>query len=398
MPRLVGAILFVAMLTSSFARIEPAPFDIIICGWFALSFLIAGFAYHPRIRLPTIGVAIFLVTTLVTLPGTRMSAFNIRFAAVTLYLGVLWFFLAQLILRFGARAKDIIVNGWAISAIVSTALCLLVYFLQAPGVEYISRQGRVFGLFKDPNVYSAYLVFPFIFCLSRYLRGRGTAKITWAISLLIISTGLLVTYSRAAWGASLFAVAAYGGIGMLSKSKRGSTAKGVVVFAIIMTIVGTVVLYLLQNEEIATMFSHRTKMQRYDSDRFYTQFEALRMSVENPLGLGPGVSEIAFSRAIHNLYIRALVENGVLGLLSIGLLLGTTLVVCTVTSIQRRMLDPRADSAIIAAALWAVTIQSVVIDTIHWRHFWILLALGWWLPVSATEDGKASTTTKATSR
>ncbi|MGB1701475.1 MAG: hypothetical protein ACPHRO_16075, partial [Nannocystaceae bacterium] len=230
MPRVIGGWLFLAMLTSAFARIEPAPFDILICGWFAVSFLVAGFAYHSRMRLPVVGVVLFIVTTFATLPNTRLSGFTIRFAAVSLYLGVLWFFLVQFILRYGDRAKDLIVRGWVFSAIASTVLTLALYFFQLPGVDIVARQGRVFGFFKDPNVYSAYLVFPFIFCLSRSIRAQRAAKFWWAFSFMVIAAGLLVTYSRAAWGTSVLSVAAYAGIGILSKSKRGANGKGVLAF------------------------------------------------------------------------------------------------------------------------------------------------------------------------
>jgi O-antigen ligase len=398
MPRLVGAFLLIAMVTSAFARVEPAPFDLLICLWFALSFLMTGFAYHPRIRLPAVGVTLFIVTTLATLPSTRMSIFNIRFTLVSLYLSVLWFFLIQFVVRYGAPAKDALLDGWLVSAVGSTAITLVLYFGRLPGVEIISRQGRVFGFFKDPNVYSAYLILPFLLCFSRFLRRDGPSKLRWGAALLVIAAGLIVTYSRAAWGTSILGITAYGGISVLSKSRRGAAGKGIVVFGVAMLAVGALLQYLLQYEEIATMLSHRSKMQRYDNDRFFTQFEALRTAIDNPLGLGPGVSEGVFTRAIHSLYIRALVENGVLGLLSVALVLGTTLVVSTFTAIQRRSFDPNADATIIAAALWAVAIQSVVIDSIHWRHFWMLLALGWWLPVSSNDAGTTSTTKNTSSR
>jgi O-antigen ligase len=398
MPRVVSALILLAMLTSALARIEPAPFDLLVCVWFVLSFLVTGFAYHPRIRLPTVGVAIFVITTFATLPSTRMSIFNVRFTLVSLYLCVLWFFLVQFIVRYGAPAKDAILSGWLFSAVGSTAITLALYFGRLPGVDIISRQGRVFGFFKDPNVYSAYLVCPFILCFSRFLRRDGVSRLRWGAALLIITTGLIVTYSRAAWGTSILGVAAYAGISMLSRSRQRKSGKGVVVFAVAMLAVGALLQYLIQYEEIATMLSHRTKMQRYDNDRFFTQFEALRTAIDSPLGLGPGVSEGVFTRAVHSLYIRALVENGVLGLLSVALTLGTTLIVSTLTAIQRRALDPNADATIVAASLWAVALQSVVIDSIHWRHFWILLALGWWFPVPSNDEREVKTAENATRR
>jgi hypothetical protein len=41
----------------------------------------------------------------------------------------------------------------------------------------------------------------------------------------------------------------------------------------------------------------------------------------------------------------------------------------------------RSIFALVAAALCGTMLNSFTIDTIHWRHFWLLLALGW-MPVT----------------
>ena len=121
----------------------------------------------------------------------------------------------------------------------------------------------------------------------------------------------------------------------------------------------------------------RFGMQSYDTLRFAIQRQALSTALEHPFGLGPGSTERTFSVAAHSTYIRALVENGVLGFLSlVGFMLvsagrATWLAVCAPTLVDRLRY------AVIAATLCAMFGEAAVIDTVHWRHFWLFLAFAW---------------------
>ena len=88
------------------------------------------------------------------------------------------------------------------------------------------------------------------------------------------------------------------------------------------------------------------------------------------IGTGNGSYE-AFSPtgfSAHNTYLRLLVENGVLGLLLFLAFLGA---IITLTFRYKR--DIITHAALVS--ILGIIIHSAFIDTLHWRHFWLLLGL-----------------------
>ena len=78
----------------------------------------------------------------------------------------------------------------------------------------------------------------------------------------------------------------------------------------------------------------------------------------------------------HSTYVRALAEEGVLGLVALGsLLIGTLIVAC------RNVVLGRGTAGLSSTALLAAWVgllaNSVFVDTLHWRHLWILAGLIW---------------------
>jgi O-antigen ligase len=99
--------------------------------------------------------------------------------------------------------------------------------------------------------------------------------------------------------------------------------------------------------------------------------------LNNPLGVGPAQSFARLDYATHNVYLRVFSENGVLGALSFTAFLLLTLARSFVLSLRARQSTQRALFALVTAALCGTLLNSFTIDTLHWRHFWLLLALGW---------------------
>lgn len=375
--------LMLASLTSCVVLIEPSPFDVLISVWLLLAALSGGFAYRSRYRVAMLGAAFFLLTTIAGLPFTPVSVFNLRFAAVSVYLVVVWFGLLFMIPRFGDQIGRTILRGWTISAVVTTSITAIIYLFRLPGFDIISRASRLFGLFKDANVFGAAIIPPLIFCISRSVGARGRSKFVWLAGAAVLAAGILLAYSRGAWGSTAISLAAFFGLTVLSRSQRGTSARTVLGFTVAMVVAGVGIAYLVQDSDIGTLVAHRSKLQAYDSERFGTQREAFAAFIENPLGRGPGISEKFFTRATHNLYIRAMVENGAFGFIGLMLLLLSTTLNTTISALRSRFADPEGNTAVVAACLWGVLVESFVIDTLHWRHLWILLALGWWVPSEA---------------
>ena len=78
----------------------------------------------------------------------------------------------------------------------------------------------------------------------------------------------------------------------------------------------------------------------------------------------------------HSLYVRSLSEQGLLGLLTIIALIVGTLAFGAVNVLHGR--DTYGISAVALLAAWCgLVINSFFVDTLHWRHLWLLAALIW---------------------
>ena len=187
---------------------------------------------------------------------------------------------------------------------------------------------------------------------------------------------------------------------MIARRGAGGLRRNLIYFVIFAVLTGGAIAYAMTIPQISEVVSYRTGMQDYDADRIANFTAALRLGVGNPLGVGPGQSFLTLDYATHNLFLRIFSENGVLGLLSLTAFALVTLTRSLVLSQRATSLVQRSLFALVAAALCGTLLNSFMIDTLHWRHFWLLLALGWmplWKP-ELQSLRKATTSQPPTSR
>jgi O-antigen ligase len=126
----------------------------------------------------------------------------------------------------------------------------------------------------------------------------------------------------------------------------------------------------------AEFLGERARLQTYDEERFAGQESALELVASHPFGIGPGQYEDVVGIAAHSTYIRALGEQGVLGLITV-----VTLFIVTLLMAARNAVLGRGTYGIGSAALFAawcgILANSAFVDTLHWRHLWLLAALIW---------------------
>lgn len=91
-------------------------------------------------------------------------------------------------------------------------------------------------------------------------------------------------------------------------------------------------------------------------------------------GRGPGQSEVWFGMSPHNLYLRVWFENGIVGL--IGLL---ALIAVSLGNLYAHSRSGSNLATVTLASIVGILVNSLFIDTHHWRHFWLLLAIPWLL-------------------
>lgn len=132
---------------------------------------------------------------------------------------------------------------------------------------------------------------------------------------------------------------------------------------------------------VEDFIDQRARTQLYDMSRFARQLEGLHAGLSHPLGVGPGMWSSA-----HSLYVRTFAEHGILGL---GTLLFVIVLLLkrTLSTALREAVKPYGLSArVVFACLVGTLANSVVIDTVHWRHFWLLVALAWVLTTAPTGE------------
>jgi O-antigen ligase len=194
---------------------------------------------------------------------------------------------------------------------------------------------------------------------------------TWLL-LLTLTLGVVFSYSRAAWGN--FAIAVIVTLAVLSMRRRG--ARRVLHAGLLLLLVAAVVITVLSAAGSIHFLEQRAHLQSYDTERFSAQSFGWRLGWTHPLGVGPGQFELLSPVATHSTFVRTFAEQG-----WIGLLLWISLLLVTLVLALRNVVVGRDTYGIGSAALlgaWCGLIfNSTVVDTLHWRHLWVVAALIW---------------------
>lgn len=366
-----------AVFLSGFVIAEPAPYElflVVLIGLWALFGLKISRYVAPLLTLLTLFMigGILSLTTMVDLTNGPM------YMAVSGFLALSAVFYAAIIEDRYQRLR-LIFNAWVAAAVLTALLGILGYFGAIPGAENFTLYDRAKGAFQDPNVFGPFLSVPALYLIHGLLTQpihKAPPKIA---ALLVLALGVFLSFSRAAWALNLFCVLAFVFV-MLLKERNGLFRLRILVIALVggVFVVGAL-LAALQSEQVATLFSSRSQLvQDYDGGhlgRFDRHRIGFLMSMEKPLGIGPMVFSTIFPEDEHNVWLKSLTSYGWLGFFSY-----VTLIIWTLSLGFRFLLLERPWQAYLMIA-WVALIGHVgvgnVIDTDHWRHFYMLLGIIW---------------------
>jgi O-Antigen ligase len=383
-----SALFVLAVALLAVVRVEPAPVDVA----FALLILVTGFGLRrARAHLPpsvVVALLLFAPITILSLANASDWQRALRFEAITLYLLTLAAFLPSILARptLVRRAAKAYIFMAAASAVVG-ALALEVGF---PGSSVFVYQGsRVQALFKDPNVFGPFLVPPVVILLEELARPRllGWTARRSAVMAALIAGGLLLSYSRAAMLNLGVAVATL--IVVYAARRRGGKAAVRLVVGTGLCVAACITLLFATHS--VSFFESRSHLQTYDQARFSTQDAGFKGATAHVFGFGPGQADINLSLAPHSVYARVAYEQGLAGLALLITLFLATLVVALRLAARDADLAGLGSAAMLAC--WVgVLANGFFIDTLHWRHLWLLAALIWTMaglasaPREATND------------
>jgi hypothetical protein len=136
----------------------------------------------------------------------------------------------------------------------------------------------------------------------------------------------------------------------------------------------------LSISSVREMFEIRAEvLQSYDtgerSGRFSRQWDAVVVVVEAPNGLGPTQFGRRFGQDVHNVYLNAFVAYGWVG--------GSAYLMIVIMTLARgfaaiRRQSPWRAYLVAAYATFAgLILEGLIVDTDHWRHFFLLVGLIW---------------------
>ncbi|MEA2899350.1 MAG: hypothetical protein QOJ84_4965, partial [Bradyrhizobium sp.] len=200
-----------------------------------------------------------------------------------------------------------------------------------------------------------------------------------AIAFGIMSLAILLAFSRAAWG-QLAITSAFMLALMVLTSPSPAQRSRIIAMAVAATLIMALLLVvLLSLDTIAEMFKQRASFdQSYDEGRFGRfgrHILGAQMALELPFGIGPLQFTKFFPEDTHNSYLNAFMSGGWISGICYPALVFIT-VILGFRHVFIRVPWQRAYLAIFAAFLGTVA-ESFIIDTDHWRHFWMMLGAMW---------------------
>lgn len=371
-----GAIVL-GILLSGFVIEEPAPYELYMAaliGIWALFGLYISRAVVPLlVLLVTMNIGgMIAMTQMADLSWTPL------YLAVSLFLAFTAVFFASVIERQPGLYRPIFL-AYVTAAVVTSILGIAGYFKLFPGAEIFTKYERAAGAFQDPNVFGPFLALPGIYLFYRLLTGPVQRMPLIAVPLLIVVGGIFLSFSRGAWGLFGVAVILTTGLVFLQNTSGRFRLRVIVMTLATLVLLLVAMIVILQTPGVAEMLTTRAQLaQSYDTARFgrFARYAiGFMLALEKPFGIGALVFGKIYGEDTHNIWLKTLMDYGWLGFVSYLILTIWTLVGGFRLLLRNRPWQPYVLCAYVVY-VGHIGLGSVI-DTDHWRHFYLLLGLIW---------------------
>ncbi len=383
--KLAHGLVWLTFAASGFVLFEPSPYDALMLGTILLFFLVG--LPIPRRTWP-----LFLLLAAYVAGGLFAAIVPAIFGptstnvAITGYLIASAIFVASYVAQNPMNHFERIMNGWSVAAFYAGLSGILGYFnLAGPLSQTFLVYDRAKGTFEDPNVLGPFLIAPLLYAIYKLLRGRVQSYVWVVPQILILSLALLLAFSRGAWAHAVLSGIIFGYLLIVTARNFQERLQIILfgMFGLIMIVILGV--WTISFDTVGDLFENRAIVtQAYDSGpsgRFARQAAALDLVLNNPAGIGAEEFSKIFPEAPHNVYLNVYLIAGWLG--------GTIYLAVVLWTValgfkQALIRVPWQNIYILIYATYiGVVLEGLIIDTDHWRHYFILLGLVWAGAVSA---------------
>ena len=387
-PRLLAfqrALVWLVAASCAIVFIEPSPYEVTTLG-------AAVFFCATGLRMRLVLAPLFLLLVLINI-GYSIGAIPfydkpeiVSWIATSWYMAITVMFFAMVISEDTEARLDMLRRGLIVGALIASISAIAGYLNLVPGgQDLLTLYGRGRGTFKDPNVLGAFLILPALFALQSVVSDNFARSFRSTIALCIIALAILLAFSRAAWGGLAITSAFMLALMVLTSRTSAQRSRIVITSAAVVVLFVLLIAVMLSFDSTADMFHQRASFdQSYDEGRFGRfgrHILGADMALDLPFGIGPLQFHRYFPEDTHNSYLNAFMSGGWLAGVCYP-----TLIAVTVIMGFRHALTPvpwqRFYLAIFAAFLGTVG-ENFIIDTDHWRHFWMMLGTMWGMFVAA---------------
>ena len=336
-------LLWLTGAASALVFIEPSPYE--IASLLAISvFAIGGLTINAAL-LPLAFLLILINIGYTVSAAALLGEITVLIWIVTSwYLAVTALFFAAMLGANTERRVAALMRGCMIAGVIAAFAGVAAYFKLIPGSAEFLLYDRARGTFKDPNVFGAFLILPR--CCAQASPAACSAH-----SPSIANQRLRIV---------LIAMAGVAAIAMLLAA-------------------------LLSIDAVANLFKERVSLdQQYDvgqMGRFGRHALGALLALDVPFGIGPMQFSKIFPEDPHNSYLNAFMSGGWLS----GVTYPTLVLITLAFGLRYSFVATSWQPAMIAvySAYTGMMIESLIIDSDHWRHVFLLLGVLWGL-IAAT--------------
>ncbi len=383
------ALVWLAGASGAIVFIEPSPYELTTLAA-AVIFVATG------LRLRLVFMPLFVLLVLLNV-GYSIGAIPLleqsnvaNWIATSWYMAVTVMFFALVVSEDTAARLDMLRRGLTVGAMIASLAAVAGYLNLVPGgYDLLTLYGRGRGTFKDPNVLGAFLILPALFVLQSIVTERLGKALRSTIAFVIMALAILLAFSRAAWGGLVITSAFMLALMVLTSPTGKERSRIVVMTAVAALVAVALIALLLSFNSVAEMFKQRASFdQSYDEGRFGRfgrHILGADMALDLPFGIGPLQFHRYFPEDTHNSYLNAFMSGGWLSGICYPVLVFLT-VILGFKHIFTRVPWQRTYLAIFAAFLGTVG-EGFIIDTDHWRHFFMMLGAMWGMFAAAQRDG-----------